>query len=59
MIYYAMNVIQVKTKMHEDIMEAIEKAMKDFGVDWILHERGDKFTELMAEIKLALVKVLD
>ena len=44
--------------MYEYIMEAIEKAMKDFGIDWILEERGTLFSDLMKEIELAVSKVL-
>lgn len=46
--------------MLKKIMEAIEKTLKDYGVDWILEERGTNFTvDLMAEISLAISKVLD
>ena len=48
-----------KTKMHEFIMETIEKTLKDWGVDWILKERGDDFDKLMGEIELALGTVID
>ena len=45
--------------MHEFIMETIEKTLKDWGVDWILRERGSNFEGLMEEIELALGKVID
>ena len=45
--------------MNEYIMDAIEKTLKDWGVDWILKERGSHFEDLMSEIELAVGKVLD
>lgn len=45
--------------MHEFIMNTIEKTLKDWGVDWILEERGSNFRDLMSEIELALGKVID
>lgn len=45
--------------MHKFIMDAIEGALKDWGIDWILEERGSNFEELMGEIELALSKVID
>ena len=44
--------------MHEYIMEAIEKTLKDWGVDWKL-DSGSDFRNLMAELELALNKVID
>ena len=49
----------VKTKMHNFIMEAIEKTLKDYGIDWIMEERGSNFKDLMEELELALSKVID
>ena len=43
----------------EHITKVIENTLKDYGVDWILKERGTSFADLMEEIKLALSKVLD
>ena len=45
--------------MHEKIMKAIEKPLKDWGIDWILEERGSDFEGLMSEIELSVSKVLD
>ena len=46
--------------MHEFVMETIEKTLKDYGIDWILEERGSNdFEGLMEEIELALGKVID
>jgi hypothetical protein len=45
--------------MHEFVMETIEKTLKDWGVDWILEERGSDFKGLMSEIELALGTVID
>ena len=45
--------------MNDFIMIAIEKTLKDYGVDWILKERGNSFADLMAEIELTLSKVID
>ena len=45
--------------MYEYIMEAIKKALKDYGVDWILENKGTLFKDLMDEIELAVAKVLD
>ena len=47
--------------MHKFIMDAIEKTLKDWGIDWILEERGltSDFKDLMAELELALGKVID
>ena len=36
----------------------VEKTLKDWGIDWILEERGDKFEDLMYELKLAIVKLV-
>lgn len=47
------------SKMHKFIMDAIEKTLKDYGIDWILTERGDSFTDLMAELESALSEVLE
>ena len=44
--------------MHKDIMDAIEHTLKDWGVDWKL-DSGSDFRNLMAEISLAISKVLD
>ena len=41
--------------MHEFIMEAIEKTLKDWGDDWKLAD----FAGLMEELELALSKVID
>lgn len=35
-------------------MDAIEGALRDYGIDWILEERGSNFNDLMFEIELAL-----
>jgi len=40
-------------------METIEKTLKDYGIDWIMKERGDDFKKLMGEIELALGTVID
>lgn len=45
--------------MHKFILESVEKVLKDWGVDWILEERGSNFKGLMAEIELALGTVID
>ena len=45
--------------MHKFIMDAIEKTLKDWGVDWKLGETGAEFRGLMEELELALGKVLD
>ena len=45
--------------MHKFIMDAIEKTLKDWGIDWILEERGSDFDGLMSELELALSKVID
>lgn len=45
--------------MHEFITNAVEKVLKDWGVDWILEERGSDFDKLMGEIELALEMVID
>lgn len=45
--------------MHKFIMDAIEKALKDWGIDWILEERGSSFQDLMSELELALGKVIE
>lgn len=45
--------------MDKVIMEAIEKALKDWGIDWILQERGGCFLGLMNEIESAVSKVID
>ncbi len=37
-----------------NIVDAVEKTLKDFGIDWILEERGTKFDDLMKEIELAI-----
>lgn len=46
-------------------MEAIESALKDHGVDWILNERTETpgnpttpFEDLLVEVEFALSKVL-
>ncbi len=44
-----------------ELIEAIEGALKDHGVDWILNERHPDeptkpFDDLMEEIKLAIKK---
>ena len=49
--------------VHEFIMKAVEGALKDHGVDWILREKYpndiiNPFYALMNEIELALGKVL-
>ena len=44
--------------INEIVKDAIEKALKDWGIDWILEERGTKFKGLMEEIELALKRVL-
>ncbi len=41
-----------------NIVDAVEKALKEFGIDWILEETGAKFDDLMKEIELALEGVL-
>lgn len=43
--------------MHEFIMNAIEKTLKDWGVDWKIG--GPEFEGLMSELELALSKVID
>ena len=45
--------------MHEYIMNAIEKTLKDWGVDWKLGETDAEFRGLMIELELALSKVID
>jgi len=43
-----------------EMIKAIEGALKDHGVDWILNERypnSGSFDDLMEEIKLAIKKV--
>lgn len=35
-------------------LEKIREALKDWGIDWILEERGSSFEGLMGEITLAL-----
>ena len=45
--------------MHEYIMKAIEKTLKDWGVDWKLGKSGAEFRGLMKELELALSKVID
>ena len=47
--------------MDKKIMEAIDKTLTDYGVDWILIERGNQlsYKDLMEELELALSKVLD
>ena len=45
--------------MHKFIMDAIEKTLKDWGVDWILRDKGSNFEGLMEELELALSKVID
>ena len=47
--------------MDKEIIEAIDKALKDHGVDWILNEKypnSGSFDDLMKEIELALDGVL-
>ena len=39
------------------IFDAIEKTLKDWGIDWILEERGDKYQDMILELKLAISKV--
>lgn len=39
-------------------MEKIEKTLKDYGIDWIMEERGDNFKNLISELELALSEVL-
>jgi hypothetical protein len=45
--------------MDKSIMETVEKTLKDYGIDWIMEERGDKFTNLLSELELALSKVIN
>jgi len=45
--------------MREFIMEAVEKILKDWGIDWILEERGSDFDKLISELELALEMVID
>ena len=45
--------------MHKFIMEVVNKTLKDWGIDWILEERGDDFKGLMSELELALEMVID
>lgn len=63
------NVINLKEmngKMDKEaIMKAVEGALKDHGVDWILNEWNDDqidpnkpFKDLMGEIELAVSKVI-
>lgn len=40
------------------IMEATIKTLKDWGIDWILQERGTDFKALTGELKLAINKVI-
>ena len=42
----------------EQIMEATIKTLKDWGIDWILQERGGCFKGLTDEIKLAVGKII-
>ena len=53
--------------MNKEIIEAVDKALKDHGVDWILNEKyptplfpleNKAFDDLMKEIELALDGVL-
>ena len=44
--------------MLKDIMEAIERTLKDYGVDWKLGEDDTEFRDLMKELELALSKVI-
>ena len=45
--------------MNKVIMDAIERTLKDWGIDWILAERGTDFKDVMSELELALKKVID
>ena len=47
--------------MNERVIDAIEGTLKDWGVDWILEERGNinSFKNLMYELKLAVKGVID
>ena len=38
-------------------MKAIEKTLKDYGVDWKLD--GESFKNLMMELELALLRVIE
>jgi len=40
-------------------MNAVERVLKDWGVDWILEERGSDFEGLVSELELALGMVID
>jgi len=40
------------------IMDAIEGALKDHGVDWIMEEHGSSFDDVLEEIEFALSKVI-
>ncbi len=44
--------------MDKEIIEAVDKALKDYGVDWIMEERGDKYSDVLEEIIFALEKVI-
>ena len=41
------------------IMKAIEKTLKDYGIDWKLGEDGEDFKNLMIELELALLSVIE
>lgn len=41
-----------------NIVDEIEHTLKDWGIDWILAERGTKFDDLMKEIELAVERAL-
>ena len=47
--------------VHAFVMEAIEKTLKDWGVDWKLdsdYDGNDNFKTLMEELELALSRVI-
>ena len=46
--------------MHEFIMDAIEKTLKDWGVDWKLNNSDPSdFKNMMGELELAISKVIN
>lgn len=48
----------IKKMVHKFIMEKIEKTLKDYGIDWIMEERGSNFKDLLNELEVALSEVL-
>ena len=40
-----------------EIIDIIDRTLKDYGIDWILDERGISFRGLMEELELAVEKL--